>query len=173
MRQSIVFLITVMALLLATAMRGDEDGRCGKEDAVVGRDRARAMELKIVAFFSILVCGVIGFGLPVLGWHVPVLHPDGDVFFLIKAFATGVIVAMSFGALVGAIGTLVVDTLFTGYFMWAHFKKKDVAALVAVKDEEKQATAEWTHHPGGAAARRRWRPATPRLRRQPGQPRPS
>ncbi|KAL5198050.1 hypothetical protein ABZP36_001562 [Zizania latifolia] len=180
MRQSVVFVVAVVALLLVTGVRGDEDGGCGKEDAAAGHDRARARVLKIVAFFSILVCGAIGCGLPVLGRRVPVLRPDGDVFFLIKAFAAGVILATGFihilpdafdnlsseclpaggpwqnfpfagfGAMVGAIGTLVVDTLATGYFTRAHFKK-DAAAPAAVADEEKQAAAaaaEWPQHHG-------------------------
>uniref|UniRef100_A0A0E0LIQ3 Zinc transporter n=1 Tax=Oryza punctata TaxID=4537 RepID=A0A0E0LIQ3_ORYPU len=166
-----VLLAAAVALLLVTAARGDGDGDggCGKEDAAAGRDRARARALKIAAFFSILVCGALGCGLPVIGRHVPALRPDGDVFFLIKAFAAGVILATGFihilpdafenltddclpaggpwkefpfagfGAMVGAIGTLVVDTLATGYFTRAQFKKDGAAAAVA--DEEKQSAA--------------------------------
>uniref|UniRef100_A0A0E0Q5W8 Zinc transporter n=1 Tax=Oryza rufipogon TaxID=4529 RepID=A0A0E0Q5W8_ORYRU len=173
-----VLLAAAVALLLATAARGDGgDGGCGKEDAAAGRDQARARGLKIAAFFSILVCGALGCGLPSLGRHVPALRPDGDVFFLVKAFAAGVILATGFihilpdafdnltddclpaggpwkefpfagfGAMVGAIGTLVVDTLATGYFTRAQ-SKKDAAAAVA--DEEKQSAAATTqqhnHH---------------------------
>jgi zinc transporter 1/2/3 len=174
-----VLLAAAVALLLATAARGDGgDGGCGKEDAAAGRDRARARGLKIAAFFSILVCGALGCGLPSLGRHVPALRPDGDVFFLVKAFAAGVILATGFihilpdafdnltddclpaggpwkefpfagfGAMVGAIGTLVVDTLATGYFTRA-LSKKDAATAAAVADEEKQsaaATQQHNHH---------------------------
>ncbi|XP_015694928.2 zinc transporter 8-like [Oryza brachyantha] len=177
--------VALLLLLLATAARGD-DG-CGKEGAAAagagaGRDRARARALKIVAFFSIMVCGALGCGLPVLGRRVPALRPDGDVFFLVKAFAAGVILATGFvhilpdafeslssdclaggpwkrfpfagfGAMVGAIGTLVVDTLATGYFTRAHFKKGTAAAAAAAAsavtaDVEKQSAAvTQQHHP--------------------------
>ncbi|KAG8100253.1 hypothetical protein GUJ93_ZPchr0013g33862 [Zizania palustris] len=181
MRRSVVFLAAVVALLLVTAAHGDGEGECGKDDAAAGHERARAKTLKIAAFFSILVCGALGCGLPVLGRRVPVLRPDGDVFFLIKAFAAGVILATGFihilpdafdnltseclpaggpwqkfpfagfGAMVGAMGTLVVDTLATGYFTRAN--KKDAAGRVAVPaavaDEEKQSSAaDPPHHRG-------------------------
>jgi solute carrier family 39 (zinc transporter), member 1/2/3 len=110
------------------------------------------------------VCGALGCCLPVLGRRVPALRPDRDVFFLIKAFAAGVILATGFihilpdafekltsdclsggpwqdfpfaglGAMVGAIGTLVVDTVATGYFTRVHFKD---SAAAAVGDEEQQ-----------------------------------
>ncbi|KAL6839074.1 hypothetical protein ACP4OV_031128 [Aristida adscensionis] len=169
----------VALLLLAGVARGDDDdGGCGAGDGAEARggDRARARALKIAAFFSILVCGALGCCLPVLGRRVPALRPEGDVFFLIKAFAAGVILATGFihilpdafekltsecltagggpwgdfpfagfGAMVGAIGTLAVDTLATGYFTRLHFKKGGeaaaaaAAASAAVADEEKQA----------------------------------
>uniref|UniRef100_A0ACD5W881 Uncharacterized protein n=1 Tax=Avena sativa TaxID=4498 RepID=A0ACD5W881_AVESA len=169
-----VLLAVLVALLLVSAVRGgDDDDHCGSPESAA-HDRARARPLKIAAFFSILLCGALGCSLPVLGRRVPVLRPDGDIFFLVKAFAAGVILATGFihilpdafhnltspclpadgpwqdfpfaglGAMVGAIGTLVVDTLATGYFTRAHLKK-DAAATgsgsAAVVDEEKQAAA--------------------------------
>ncbi|PWZ15463.1 Zinc transporter 8 [Zea mays] len=162
----------VLLLLLAPGARADDgSGGCGAAgggEAAPG-DRARARALKIAAFFSILVCGALGCCLPVLGRRVPALRPDRDVFFLIKAFAAGVILATGFihilpdafekltsdclsdgpwqdfpfaglGAMVGAIGTLVVDTVATGYFTRVHFKDSAAAAVgaAAVGDEEKQ-----------------------------------
>ncbi|CAN6203465.1 unnamed protein product, partial [Urochloa humidicola] len=141
--------------------------------AAAAGDRARARALKIAAFFSILVCGALGCVLPVLGRRVPALRADGDVFFLVKAFAAGVILATGFihilpdafekltsdclpaggpwqdfpfaglGAMAGAIGTLVVDTLATGYFTRQHFRDSAAAgaagvSAAAVGDEEKQ-----------------------------------
>jgi len=167
-----VLLAAAVALLLASAVRGDDE--CGTPESAA-QDRARANPLKIAAFFSILVCGALGCSLPVLGRRVPVLRPDGDVFFLVKAFAAGVILATGFihilpdafenltspclpsdgpwkdfpfaglGAMVGAIGTLVVDTVATGYFTRAHLNKDGahgaISSSAAVVDEEKQAAA--------------------------------
>jgi zinc transporter 1/2/3 len=166
-----VLLAAVAALLLVSAVRGDDDD-CGSPESAA-HDRARAKPLKIAAFFSILVCGALGCSLPVLGRHVPALRPDGDIFFLVKAFAAGVILATGFihilpdafanltspclpadgpwkdfpfaglGAMVGAIGTLVLDTVATGYFTRAHLKKDAAAGAgsAAVVDKEKQAAA--------------------------------
>jgi zinc transporter 1/2/3 len=88
----------------------------------------------------------MGCCLPVLGSHVSALQSDGDIFFAAKAFVAGVILVTGFihilpdafddlssdclpagglwkdfpfagfGAMVGAIDTLVVDTNATGYF---------------------------------------------------------
>ncbi|XP_066393668.1 zinc transporter 8-like [Miscanthus floridulus] len=171
-------LAAVPLLLLASAARADDDGGCGADGAASqGADRARAKALKIAAFFSILVCGALGCCLPVLGRRVPALRADGDVFFLVKAFAAGVILATGFihilpdafeklnseclsggpwksfpfagfGAMVGAIGTLVVDTVATGYFTRVHFKNSagagagaEAVSGAAVGDEEKQQSA--------------------------------
>ncbi|KAL6595113.1 hypothetical protein ACP70R_048216 [Stipagrostis hirtigluma subsp. patula] len=182
-----LLLAAAVALLLVAAARADDDAgaadECGAGGEAAQADRARAKSLKIAAFFSILVCGALGCLLPVLGRRVPALRPDGDVFFLIKAFAAGVILATGFihilpdafenltseclpaggpwqdfpfaglGAMVGAIGTLIVDTVATGYFTRLHLKKGPGAEVVAVAaaptaavaDVEKQAPP----HDGG------------------------
>ncbi|OAY76870.1 Zinc transporter 8 [Ananas comosus] len=99
--------------------------------------------------------------------RVPLLRPETDVFFVVKAFAAGVILATGFihilpdafdkltssclpdspwqdfpfagfGAMVAAIATLVVDTLATGYFNRMHYKQQAGArAAGAVSDEAK------------------------------------
>jgi zinc transporter 1/2/3 len=51
------------------------------------------MKLKLIAIASILTAGAAGVLVPVLGRSMAVLHPDGDIFFAVKAFAAGVILA--------------------------------------------------------------------------------
>ncbi|TVU02030.1 hypothetical protein EJB05_52494, partial [Eragrostis curvula] len=167
-RAALLAAVAVLLLLADVARAadcgtGDADAAATAEDG----DHARARTLKIAAFFSILVCGALGCCLPVLGRRVPALRAEGDVFFLIKAFAAGVILATGFihilpdafeklaadclgapwtefpfagfGAMVGAIGTLVVDTLATGYFTRAQLSSKNAAeSSAAVADVEKQ-----------------------------------
>ncbi|OVA12741.1 Zinc/iron permease [Macleaya cordata] len=59
--------------------------------------KARPLNTKIAAFASILVAGAFGVCLPVLGrTTIPALHPDKSIFFLIKGFAAGVILATGF-----------------------------------------------------------------------------
>jgi solute carrier family 39 (zinc transporter), member 1/2/3 len=180
----------LLLLLLADAARADECGGGDGTAAEGGADHARARSLKLAAFFSILVCGALGCLLPVLGRRAPALRPDGGVFFLLKAFAAGVILATGFihilpdafdklsspclgapwkdfpfagfGAMVGAIGTLVVDTLATGYFTRVHFndshdvEKQDAPAKGGGGDHHEGHVHVHTHathgHAHGSAA---------------------
>ncbi|XP_077242805.1 zinc transporter 8-like [Tasmannia lanceolata] len=109
------------------------------------RNKTKAFRLKIAAFASILVAGAIGVCLPIIGKSVSALQPDKDIFFIIKAFAAGVILATGlihilpdafdnlsspclkenpwgkfpfagFVAMLSAIGTLMVDTFATSYY---------------------------------------------------------
>ncbi|KAL6620403.1 hypothetical protein ACP70R_035542 [Stipagrostis hirtigluma subsp. patula] len=128
--------------LLAVA---DCDCEAGSEE---DHDKAGALRLKIIAIFSILVAGAVGCAIPSLGRRFPALRPDTDLFFAVKAFAAGVILATAFVhilpdafeklgspcldgpwqnfpftgliAMLAAIATLVVDTIATGYFQRAH-----------------------------------------------------
>ncbi|RWW38685.1 hypothetical protein BHE74_00056064 [Ensete ventricosum] len=137
------FLFLVLLLLLPLFVHGDGEGGCSADDG--DRDKKKALPLKIAAIVSIMVCGGIGVGVPALSMWIQSLRPDKDIFFVIKAFAAGVILATGFihilpdafetltssclatspwqdfpfagfCAMVGAVGTLMVDTLATGYF---------------------------------------------------------
>jgi zinc transporter 1/2/3 len=136
-------------LLLAVALLADlaaADGdQCGCSEDAAGRDKARALRLKVVAIFCILAGGAAGAAVPALGRRFPALRPGADLFLAVKAFAGGVILATglvhilpaAFDALgspclvggpwrrfpfagmvamLAAIATLVVDTVATGYF---------------------------------------------------------
>ncbi|CAN6359757.1 unnamed protein product [Urochloa humidicola] len=124
-----------------------------------GSDKARALTLKIVAIFCILVASAAGCAIPSLGRRFPALRPDTDLFVAVKAFAAGVILATAFVhilpdafdklgspclvdgpwkkfpfagliAMLAAIATLVVDTIATGYFQRAHASNKTAAAAI-------------------------------------------
>ncbi|KAL5215157.1 hypothetical protein ABZP36_004309 [Zizania latifolia] len=66
---------------------------CNCTNAIDGTDRHDAMKLKLIAIVSILAAGAVGVLVPVLGRSMAALRPDGDIFFAIKAFAAGVILA--------------------------------------------------------------------------------
>ena len=121
-----------------------------------------SLKYKLAAIASILVAGAAGVSIPLLGKKVPALNPENHIFFMIKAFAAGVILATGFihilpeaferltspclgenpwgkfpftglVAMMSAIGTLMVDTFATGYYKRQHFSKpKQVTA-----DEER------------------------------------
>ncbi|WVZ16452.1 hypothetical protein V8G54_009434 [Vigna mungo] len=60
------------------------------------RDRGNALRYKITALVSILIAGAIGVCIPFMGKVIPALSPDKNVFFLVKAFTAGVILATGF-----------------------------------------------------------------------------
>ncbi|KAL7199357.1 hypothetical protein ACSBR2_021610 [Camellia fascicularis] len=130
-----------LLLVLPTAVL--KDYTCDAGTINVG-NKSQALRYKFAAIASILVAGAIGVCLPVLGRSVPALRPEKDVFFIIKAFAAGVILATGFiyvlpdafdhltspcltgeawqfpftgfVAMMAAIVTLMIDTFATSYF---------------------------------------------------------
>ncbi|RWR84444.1 zinc transporter 8 [Cinnamomum micranthum f. kanehirae] len=130
------------------------------------RNKSRAMVFKIIAIFAILIAGALGVGIPMLGKSIPALSPEKDVFFIIKAFAAGVILATGlihvlpdafdsltspclkenpwgnfpfagFVAMLSAIGTLMVDAYATGYYTRSHFGKAKQVTGGGFVDEER------------------------------------
>ncbi|PKI41044.1 zinc transporter 8-like [Punica granatum] len=119
------------------------------QDRPDSRDKTAALRYKIGAIAAILVAGALGVCLPMLGKVVPTLRPDRDFFFVVKAFAAGVILSTGFihvfpdayenltspcladepwgsfpfagfVAMVAAIGTLQIDMLATSYYTRRH-----------------------------------------------------
>ncbi|KAJ8452070.1 hypothetical protein Cgig2_016651 [Carnegiea gigantea] len=107
------------------------------------------IKYKIGAIIAILISSAIGVSLPIAGRNVPALTPGSNLFFLIKAFAAGVILSTGFihilpdafetltspclkedpwgkfpftglAAMVGALGTLTIEAFATGYYGRAH-----------------------------------------------------
>ncbi|KAI3893930.1 hypothetical protein MKX03_020113 [Papaver bracteatum] len=127
-------------------------------------NKKEALKYKIVAFVAILVAGAIGVALPQIGKKFPAIRPEKDIFFVIKAFAAGVILATAFIhilpdafesltspclkenpwanfpftgfiAMMSAILTLMVDTLATGYYRRSNFKNTQGAIMDHNQDQ--------------------------------------
>ncbi|KAF8390872.1 hypothetical protein HHK36_023171 [Tetracentron sinense] len=142
-------LLTVYFLILLPVL---VSGECTCDSGGEERNKSEALKFKLVAIASILVAGAIGVCLPILGKKIPALRPEKDIFFIIKAFAAGVILATGFihvlpdafenltspclsenpwgnfpftgfVAMMSAIGTLMVDSLATGYYQRSHNNK--------------------------------------------------
>ncbi|KAI3987465.1 hypothetical protein MKX01_017163 [Papaver californicum] len=109
------------------------------------RNTREALKYKLTAIASILVASGIGVCIPILGKRISALRPENNIFFMIKAFADGVILATGFihvlpdafetltsPSMMSAIGTLMVDTFATSYYKRSHFNK----ALPVSRDEE-------------------------------------
>ncbi|CAL9016492.1 unnamed protein product [Prunus brigantina] len=120
-------------------------GDCTCESEDTKHNKEAAFKYKLGSIASILVASAVGVSLPLLGKKIPILRPENDIFFMIKAFAAGVILATGFihilpdafdnltspclkenpwgnfpftgfVAMLSAIGTLMVDSLATrGY----------------------------------------------------------
>ncbi|XP_027172937.1 zinc transporter 5-like [Coffea eugenioides] len=139
------FLIfAVLVTVLPSLVLGD----CTCDAEEEENDRSLALKYKLGAIASIFVASAIGVYFPVLGKKISALSPENNFFFVIKAFAAGVILATGFihvlpdafesltspclpespwgdfpftgfVAMVAAIGTLMVDVQAT-----SHYNKK-------------------------------------------------
>ncbi|XP_042375279.1 zinc transporter 4-like [Zingiber officinale] len=65
----------------------------GSQLEVGGGDAERPLRLKLIAVAAILSAGGVGVVIPLLGRSVGAFRPESELFFLIKAFAAGVILA--------------------------------------------------------------------------------
>ena len=104
-RRVFVFSLLVLASsLLAAAAQTEPEaqpprthGVCGGPDA--GRrchSVPRALRPKLIAIPAILLASMLGVSLPLASRSVPALRPDGDLFAVVKAFASGVILGTGY-----------------------------------------------------------------------------
>ncbi|XP_048228578.1 zinc transporter 1 [Ricinus communis] len=163
--------ITILLIILHPTVASSE---CSCDVKDTNQDhKSEALKYKLASIASILVAGAIGVGLPILGKKIPTLSPENDIFFMIKAFAAGVILSTGFihilpeafesltspcldqnpwgnfpftgfVAMVSAIGTLIVDSLATGFYKRLHFSKHTQVNA----DEEKANTDDGQHQSG-------------------------
>lgn len=146
----LVFILLVLPALVVS------DCTC-EEEIHHDEDEVKALRYKIAAIASILFASVIGVLIPVIGKFVPKLSPDTDIFFIIKAFAAGVILSTGFihvlpdafdklkspclcehpwqkfpftgfVAMCTAMGTLMVDVFATAYFKKLHMMTGQIEA---------------------------------------------
>ncbi|KAF6136562.1 hypothetical protein GIB67_016018 [Kingdonia uniflora] len=151
----------VLLIILMLPLMVYGECTCDPEDTG-DRNKTEARKYHFVAIATILVASALGVCIPLLGKSVPILHPDKDIFFMIKAFAAGVILSTGFihvlpdafenlsspclkknpwgnfpftgfVAMMSAIGTLMVDTSATSYFKRSHSS----STKVTVGDEER------------------------------------
>nr|XP_043629669.1 zinc transporter 1 [Erigeron canadensis] len=128
-------------------------------------NKQESLKYKIAAILTILFAGGIGVGIPQLGKKVEALNPDNDIFFMIKAFAAGVILATGFihilpdafehlsspclphnpwgkfpfagfVAMICAIGALMLDTFATSFYTKMHFNKQKAKQVVDVESSD-------------------------------------
>ncbi|XP_008225789.1 PREDICTED: fe(2+) transport protein 1-like [Prunus mume] len=88
----IIFIIFISILTPQVHSQSDE---CGSETNSCN-DKSGAVPLKVIAITSILVTSMIGVSLPLVTRSIPALHPDRNLFVIVKCFAAGIILATGF-----------------------------------------------------------------------------
>ncbi|KAI3879133.1 hypothetical protein MKX03_010637 [Papaver bracteatum] len=89
-----IFFILVIIFISAKLISAQDE--CQTEESGDCINKSRAQTLKLIAIFSILVTSMIGVGSPLFAKYLPALHPDRDVFVVVKALAAGIILATGF-----------------------------------------------------------------------------
>ncbi|KAI3729145.1 hypothetical protein L6452_17795 [Arctium lappa] len=70
--------------------------QCEDETNNPCNNKSKALSLKIIGIASILVTSIIGVCLPLVTRSIPALSPDRSLFVVVKAFASGIILATGF-----------------------------------------------------------------------------
>ncbi|KAK7271689.1 hypothetical protein RJT34_27793 [Clitoria ternatea] len=143
--------IPIIAILLLQNLILSE---CECDDQVQGSDHkvSEALKYKLIAMASVSVASLIGVCLPILVKKNSYLNQENDLYFPVKAFAAGVILATGFVhilpeafetltnpcigerpwrmfpfsgfvAMVAAIGTLIIEVLAMGYYKRSEMRK--------------------------------------------------
>ncbi|OMO72202.1 Zinc/iron permease [Corchorus olitorius] len=87
-------LLVVVLMFLATTPLAL--GQCEEESKNSCHNKAEATKLKVIAIFAILGTSMIGVCSPLFSKFIPALQPDRNWFVVIKAFASGVILATGY-----------------------------------------------------------------------------
>ncbi|KAG6589318.1 Zinc transporter 1, partial [Cucurbita argyrosperma subsp. sororia] len=156
-----LFLTFILPADVVHAGRGRESCTC---HSAADHNAEEAIKYKVGSIASVLVAGAAGVSLPLVGKKIPSLRPENDIFFMIKAFAAGVILGTGFIhilpdafqdltspcigqnpwgdfpfagfiAMASSIGTLMVDTFATSFYQRRHFSK--IKHVIAVADQER------------------------------------
>ncbi|MCL7037929.1 hypothetical protein MKW94_029600 [Papaver nudicaule] len=89
-----IFLFLVIIFVSAKLISAQDE--CQTEESGDCVNKSRAQPLKIIGIFCILITSMIGVGSPLFAKYIPALHPDREVFVIVKAFAAGIILATGF-----------------------------------------------------------------------------
>ncbi|XP_059661874.1 zinc transporter 1-like [Cornus florida] len=156
-----ITMITLLVVVLPTVISAE----CTCDVETEKPSRSESLKYKLAAIASILVAGAIGVSLPLLGRKIEALNPENDIFFMIKAFAAGVILATGFihilpdafdnltspcleekpwgsfpftgfVAMMSSIGTLMVDSFATSFYKNKHFDKSQQGGVVDTERDE-------------------------------------
>ncbi|XP_023643906.1 fe(2+) transport protein 1 isoform X2 [Capsella rubella] len=90
------FFVLILASFIVSPVVSTAPEECEAESNNPCVNKAKALPLKIISIVAILVTSMIGVSAPLFSRYVPFLHPDGNIFTIVKAFASGIILGTSF-----------------------------------------------------------------------------
>ncbi|KAJ3674463.1 hypothetical protein LUZ60_005079 [Juncus effusus] len=85
-----------LLLLLPSFSLATSPTNCRTVTKSTCHNKPKALRLKVISIVAILFASVLGVSLPLLSRSVPALHPDRKLFIIVKAFASGVILATGY-----------------------------------------------------------------------------
>ncbi|WZY68968.1 hypothetical protein YC2023_001208 [Brassica napus] len=91
-----MFLVLIFVSFTISPATSTAPEDCASESANPCVNKTKALPLKIIAIAAILVASMIGVGAPLFSRNVPFLQPDGNIFTIVKCFASGIILGTGF-----------------------------------------------------------------------------
>ncbi|KAG2239663.1 hypothetical protein Bca52824_091502 [Brassica carinata] len=91
-----IFLVLIFVSFAISPATSTAPEDCGSESANPCVNKAKALPLKVIAIVAILIASMIGVGAPLFSRNVPFLQPDGNIFTIVKCFASGIILGTGF-----------------------------------------------------------------------------
>ncbi|KAK7362494.1 hypothetical protein VNO77_04609 [Canavalia gladiata] len=91
-----IFKTFCIIFILITVLTPEAVCDCVTESGNSCNNKEKALPLKIIAIFSILVTSVIGVTLPLVTRSIPALSPENNLFIIVKCFAAGIILGTGF-----------------------------------------------------------------------------
>lgn len=89
--KTIFIFFTITTLFIPQAVAD-----CEAESSNSCNNKKKALPLKVIAIFTILISSIIGVSLPLVTRSVPALSPENDLFIIVKCFAAGIILGTGF-----------------------------------------------------------------------------
>ncbi|KAM4088221.1 hypothetical protein ACB094_07G054500 [Castanea mollissima] len=90
------FFLFLLFLSFALQVVSGDNSQCVTESTHGCHDKSEALKLNLIAIAAILIFSIVGVCLPLFTRSVPALNPSSKSFSIIKAFASGVILATGY-----------------------------------------------------------------------------
>ncbi|WCJ28473.1 zinc transporter 10 precursor [Euphorbia peplus] len=93
---TLIFFMLLIIVAIFTPQAMSQSDECEAETSDSCNNKKKALPLKIIAIVSILVTSMIGVCAPLFSKSIPAFDPNGNVFVIVKCFASGIILGTGF-----------------------------------------------------------------------------